>query len=151
MRLYLYAKSKYNIGYTPDWLKVYYYEEDGQMFELVFDIQGSIDYVKDSLSCRCKGDLIPWVLWNCATGDEINLYDLSNEEIEAKFPDKKIAEIICNSDTFEVGIYPVGDDDEVFELAEKDKLSNCKGTFEMYINEDHYYEKEFEFDVELNL
>lgn len=150
MRLYLYGKSKYNIGYTPDWLKVYYYEEDGQMFELVLDIQGSIDYVKDSLNCRCKGDLIPWVLWNCETGDEIDLYELSEEEIEIKFPDKRIAEIICNSDTFEVGIYPVNDD--VYEEAMTDVLTDCEGKFEMYIGEEDLdYEKEFKFDVELNL
>lgn len=150
MRLYLYGKSKYNIGYTPDWLKVMF-EEDGQAFELVLDIQGSIDYLKDSLSCRCKGDLIPWVLWNCETGDETDLSLMDEEEIETMFPDKRIAEIICNSDTFEIGVYPVSDSDETFELAEKDKLSNCKGTFEMYIDEEHYYEKEFEFDVELNI
>ena len=149
MRLYLYAESKNNIGYTPDWLKVTY-EEDGEQFDLVLDIRGEIGYDKEKLNCRCKGELIPWVLWNCETGDEIDLGSMDEEEVNAMFPDKRIAELICNSETYEVGIYPVGDD-EVFELAEDDKLSNRKGTFEMYVDADHYYEKEFEFEVELNI
>ena len=42
MRLYLSAKSKLNIGYTPDWLKVTY-EQDGKDFELTLDIQGDME------------------------------------------------------------------------------------------------------------
>jgi hypothetical protein len=147
MRLYLNAESKNKIGYTPDWLKVTY-EEDGQVLELVLDIQGSIDYDRETLSCRCKGELIPWVLWNCETGDETDLYELSNEECDAMFPEKKIAEIVCNSKDYEIGIYPVSDD--VFKEALMDVLSDCEGLFEMFIDENHYYTKEFKFDTEVN-
>ena len=150
MRLYLSAESKNKITYTPDWLKVTY-EEDGKMYDLVLDIQGSIDYQKEKLSCCCKGDLIPWVLWNCETGEEIDLSLLIEEECEIAFPNKRIAEIVCNSETYEIGIYPVDDSDEIWDLAENDVLSDCEAYFEMYVDEDHYYEKEFKFDTEVNL
>ena len=150
MRLYLYAESKNNIGYTPDWLKVTY-EENGELLELTLDIQGSIDYQNDKLSCRCKGDLIPWVLWNCETGDEIDLYSITEEALEIAFPSKRIAEIVCNSEEYKVGIYPNDDSDENFRIVEKDKLTNGEGRFEMCIDEDHYYEKDFDFEAELNI
>ena len=148
MRLYLSAESKNNIGYTPDWLKVTY-EENGQVLELTLDIQGSIDYDRETLSCRCKGDLIPWVLYNCETGDEIDLYELSNEECDTMFPVERIAEIVCNSETYEIGVYPVDDSDETFDLAESDVLSDCEAFFEMY-DGNRDYEKEFKFDTEVN-
>ena len=148
MRLYLDAESKNNIGYTPDWIKVSY-KENGQDYELTLDIQAWIDYNNECLSCRCKGDLIPWVLWNCATSEETDLSSLSEEELDIRFPSKRIAEIVCNNDTFEVGIYPT--DNENFDLAESDVLSQCEGSFEMYVDENHYYQKDFEFEIELNL
>lgn len=151
MRLYLESKSEKNIGYTPDWIKVTY-KDNGNYMELTFDIQGDIDYNPNTLSCRCKGELIPWVLYDCETGDEIDFEMLSETEIETILPVHKIAELICNSNTYEIGIYPVDSDiDEVFEMAEKDILSNCKGRFEMYVDEDHYYTKDFKFEVELNI
>lgn len=148
MRLCLNAESKNNIGYIPDWLKVLYTENE-QGYELVLDIQASIDYDSECLSCRCKGDLVPWVLWVCTTGGETDLNSLSEEELEIIFPNTRIAEIICNADAFEVGIYPTNN--ENFDLAENDVLSQCKGTFEMYVDENHYYQKDFEFETELNL
>ena len=150
MRLYLNAESKNNIGYTPDWLKVGY-TENGEDWELTLDIQGDIDYDDTCLSCRCKGDLIPWVLWNCETGDEIVFNSLTKEEINAMLPQNKIAEIICNSNYFEVGIYPVDDSEDDFEQAEDDVLSNCEGFIEIYIDENHYYQKDFDFITELNI
>ena len=150
MRLYLSAKSKLNIGYTPDWLKVTY-EQDGKDFELTLDIQGEIGYSPDSLDCRCKGELIPWVLYDLETGDETDLYSLSNEEVESIFPDIKIAEILCNNDNCNIGIYPVCDTDEVFFWAENDDLTDCEGSFEMYIDEEHQYAKDFVFETELNI
>lgn len=148
MRLYLNAESKNNVGYTPDWLKVSY-KENGQNYKLTLDIQAWIDYNNECLSCRCKGDLIPWVLWNCTTGEETDLNSLSGEELEIKFPNRKIAEIVCNSSSYEVGIYPA--DEEKFDLAENDILSQCEGIFEMYIDEDNYIQKDFQFTTELNL
>lgn len=150
MRLYLGAESKNNIGYTPDWLKVHY-KENGQDMALVLDIQGTIDYDRECLSCRCKGDLVPWVLWNCETGEEMVLSLLSEEEVDAVFSIPRIAEIIENGYGYEIGIYPVDDRDEVFELAEKDVLSDCEASLEMYVDEDYYLVKDFKFEVELNI
>ena len=150
MRLYLYAESKNNIGYIPDWLKVTY-EENGELMELTLDIQGWTDYDRDTLSCRCKGDLIPWVLLNCETGDEIDLYSITEEALEIAFPHKRIAEIVCNSKTYRIGVYPVDDSDETWEVVENDVLSDCEGHFEIHVDEDHYYEKDFEFEAELNI
>ena len=90
-------------------------------------------------------------VWYCETGDEIDLSSLTEEEIEIAFPDKRIAEIVCNSETYEIGLYPVDDSDEVWGLAEDDVLSDCEAYFEMYVDEDHYYEKEFQFEAELNI
>ena len=42
MRLYLEAKSKNNIGYTPDWIKIDY-EENGILYTLTLDLQGDIE------------------------------------------------------------------------------------------------------------
>ena len=150
MRLYLNADSEQKIGYTPDWLKVGF-TENGTDFDLVLDIQGDIDYSKDGLYCRVKGDLIPWVLNDLDEGDETDLSTLSEEEIESMWPNKKIAEIIRNSEYYEVGIYPVNDDDETIELAKEDVLANCNGQLEIYVDEDNQYTIDFEFDTELNI
>lgn len=154
MRLYLEAESKNKVGYTPDWLKVSFYE-NGDRMELTLDIQGEIDYDENYLSCRCKGDLIPWVLQNCESGDEINLYSLTDKEVEAIFPDERVAKTIYESEDYEIGIYPVTngdcDDDEIFKRAKDDSMSNYKGSFEMFVDEEHYYHKDFEFETELNI
>ena len=153
MRLYLNAESKNNIGYTPDWLKVSY-QENGEDFELTLDIQGDIEYDTDCLNCRCKGDLIPWVLYDCENGDEIDLYSMTDEQIEKIFPDERVAKIICDGSDHRIGIYPVtnGDceDEEIFEMAEDDDVSDGKGSFAMLVDGE-YYHKEFEFETELNI
>ena len=75
MILYLEAESKNSIGYTPDWIQVTY-NENGKQLELTLDIQGWIDYNKDCLSCRCKGELVPWTLVNLGDGEEIDLSEV---------------------------------------------------------------------------
>jgi hypothetical protein len=127
------------------------FNQSGKEFELTLDIQGSIDYSPDTLDCRCKGELIPWALYDLETGDETDLSSLSIEDVERIWPDKKIADIINNGRNYEIGIYPVDDSDEVFELAEEDVLTNCEGCFEMYIDKDNHYNVEFKFDTELNI
>ena len=150
MRLYLSADSKQKIGYTPDWLKVGF-TEDGTDFDLVLDIQGDIDYSKDGLYCRVKGDLIPWVLRDLDEGDETDLSMMPDEELLSVWPNKTLTEIINNSKYYEIGIYPVNDDEETIELAEEDILTNCMGKLEMYIDEDNYFTKDFKFEIELNI
>ena len=143
MRLYLSADSKNNIGYVPDWIRVSYHK-DGKEFELTLDIQGEIGYDPHTLSCRCKGELVPWVLCDIDTGNETNYKELET------LSTADIAKIVCNSDTYEIGIYPVGDYNES-KRAENDVLSNCTGFISIYADDDHYYDKRFEFDTELNI
>ena len=150
MRLYLSADSKQKIGYTPDWLKVQFTENEKD-FELVLDIQGSIDYSKDGLYCRVKGELVHWVLRDLDEGDETDLSMMSDEELLSVWPNKTLTEIINNSEYYEIGIYPVNDDEETIELAKEDILTNCQGQIEMYIDEENYFTKDFEFETELNI
>ena len=150
MRLYLNADSKQKIGYTPDWLKVGF-TENGTDFDLVLDIQGDIDYSNDELCCRVKGDLIPWVLRDLDEGDETDLSTLPEEELASVWPDKTLVEIINSSAYYEIGIYPVSDDEETIKLAKEDILTNCQGQIEMYIDEENYFTKDFEFETELNI
>ena len=153
MRLYLEAESKNRVGYTPDWLRVTFYE-NGKQMGLTLDIQGEIDYDDKSLSCRCKGDLIPWVLYDCENGDEVDLYSMTDGHIEKIFPDERVAKIVCEGSDHRIGIYPVTngdcDDEEIFDMAENDDVSDGKGCFEMFVD-DKWYEKRFKFETELNI
>jgi len=134
MKLYLSAKSKNNVGYTPDWLKVVY-EEDGQDLELTLDIRGDIDYDPNTLNCRCKGDLIPWVLYNCDDGDEIILEDMDEDEINEMFPLKRIVEILHTGTYFRLGVFPVNTAPENMKLAEEDVFSDSHGECLIYDGE----------------
>lgn len=146
MRLYLNAESKNNIGYTPDWIQVYF-EEKEFVYNLTLDIQGEIDYDPTCLCCRCKGDLIPWVLRNCDTDEETDFSELSYEEIISIFPMKRIVEIFTNGFDHLVGIYPVND-----QSCADDVLSNGNGTIELYVSEeDECYSIDFKFETEINL
>jgi hypothetical protein len=146
MRLYLEAKSENGIGYTPDWVQVSY-TENGTVYELNLDVRGEIDYDKTCLSCHCKGELIPWTLVNLDDGDEEDLSELTNEELEARFPEKKLVEILRKGFEFLVGIYPV--DDTNFK---DDRVSKGNGSIELYIEEeDKYCSINFEFDTEINI
>lgn len=155
MKLYLTMDSENGITYTPDWIKVNY-PLNGREDEIVFDIRGEIDYSQNCLNCRCKGELIPWVLWE-EDGDEIDLQNMDCDEVAAMLTEKQIAEIICNSDYFCVGIYPEYneddedmDDDRYFELAGVDNWKIGKGTFEAFVDNVEYV-REFEFEAELNI
>ena len=149
MRLYLNARSKNNIGYVPDWLKVCY-KENGQELELALDIQGEISYEKNGLDCRCKGDLVPWTLFNMENGEEINYDEMSEEEVDKLLPIKKIADILQTGTDFRIGIYPADCSHcNVWESAKEDVLSDCKGTCMLYDGENEY-EINFVFEAELN-
>ena len=146
MRLYLYAESENNIGYTPDWIQVSY-EENGKMYELNLDIQGEISYDPKLLDCRCKGELIPWTLVELEEGDEIDLSEYPEES--EKFTYQKIAEIFEKGTNFLVGIYPVDDAN-----IDDDSIESNTGTgrFEIYIAEENKeFVKNFLFDMEVNV
>ena len=147
MRLYLDAKSKNNIGYTPDWIKIDY-EENGTLYTLTLDLQGDIDYNEDTLSCRYKGDLVPWTIYDNETGDEYNLSEMDEDDLEFFMPVEKIISIIENGSDYVIGIYPVFEKD--FELAEDDKLTDCNGSISVYYDRKEIA-KEFVFETELNI
>ena len=63
MKLYLSGKTQ--IGYTPDWIRIEYFDEMlNKTVELTMDIQGEIDYSTETLNVRAKGELIPWVYYS---------------------------------------------------------------------------------------
>lgn len=139
MRLCLNAESKNKIGYTPDWLKVTYKEK-----ELTLDIQGDVDYENDSLNCRCKGELIPWTLYDLKKGEEVELYDLSKEEVDKILPVKKIVKFLQKGSNFIIGIYPANDS---LKLAKDDILTGCAGFLDIY-DGDKDFHINFEFETE---
>lgn len=143
MILYLDAKSKNGVGYIPDWIQATY-DEDGHQFKLTLDIQGWIDYDKDCLSCRCKGELVPWTLVNLEDGNEVDLSEMSEEEVEEKYPDKKLFEIFAKGYDFLVGVYPVDDDN----YDNTDRLEKGVGSVEF---SGKIHSINFEFDTEVNV
>jgi hypothetical protein len=136
MRLYLDTDSKKHIGYTPDWLKVTYNE-----LEYTFDIQGEIDYEKDGLHCRVKGDLIPWTTYDLDIGSDEDIYMCDI------IPPEMIAEIIKNGYDYRVGLYPSDDSKEGIDAAENDSVDDGHGIF--IYGYDYYVE--FTFETELNI
>lgn len=147
MRFYLNGESEKNVGYVPDWLKVSF-EEDGKDLELTLDIRGEIDYTPNNLDCRVKGSADPWVLYDYNSGDEIDLSELDENQVDQMFPPSKIAELLKTGKDIRVGIYPEGPNAK---LAEEDNVVNCKGHFEI-CDEDGEYEVDLDdIEAELNL
>lgn len=144
MRLYLEANTTKNVGYTPDWVKIYYFNEKEEEIELTLDVQGEIDYENDGLNCRVKGDLIPWVLINDETGEEIDLE--ADEKAAAEFTDERVFELFKSSDAYRIGVYPVDDSTNDWE---GDVFTECEGTLEMFVGE--LLEHDFTFEVEVNV
>lgn len=117
MRLYLNAKSKNKIGYTPDWLKVTYTNEKGEDIELTLDIQGFTDYHTDCLNCRTKGELLPWVTYDLETGEETELHGIEN--IEMLYPEDRLLDIIENGMNHTIGVFPADTSEEGIAAAEE--------------------------------
>lgn len=146
MRLYLDAKSKDNIGYTPDWIQITY-DENGHQLELTLDIHGWIDYDRSCLSCRCKGELVPWTLVDLEDGDEVDLSEMTEEEIEEKYPDDKLFEIFAKGYDILVGVYPVDDTN----YDDSECLEKGAGSVEFNLLNDEYHSINFTFYTEVNM
>ena len=146
MRLYLNAKSKNNIGYTPDWLKVTYTNEKGEDIELTLDIQGFTDYHTDGLNCRTKGELLPWTTYDLETGEETDLSSIEN--IEEIYSVDYLIDIIENGDDHIIGVFPADTSEEGIEAAEDvDGYDLGYGEAELIWGERTVY---FKFETELN-
>ena len=144
MRLYLGAKSKNGIGYTPDWLKVTYTNKKGEDIELTLDIQGWIDFQTDGLYCRVKGELLPWTTCDLETGDEVDLSEIEN--IEEIYSVDELLNIIQSGRDHRIGIFPVDTSDDGIAAAEEDEVEN--GEAELMWGE---REIGFKFETELNI
>ena len=146
MRLYLNAKSKNKIGYTPDWLKVTYTNEKGEDIELTLDIQGFTDYHTDGLNCRTKGELLPWTTYDLETGEETDLSAIEN--IEEIYSVDYLLDIIENGDDHIIGVFPADTSEEGIEAAEDvDGDDLGYGEAELIWGERTVY---FKFETELN-
>lgn len=154
MRLCLKANSQKEITYTPEWLRVCYKEKE-QELELTLDIRGEISYKEGCFDCDCKVELIPWVMFNHTTGEDMNFEELSEMAVEEMFPISKIIEIIKNGTSYEVGIYPViqGSSEKqeaILKNAEGDTLSECSGIF-CCLDDNEVTIINFEFETQLNI
>ena len=143
MAMGFYGKSALGIGYIPAWIKVCY-REGMEKVEVTFDIDGSIEYDTDSLSCRCKCELIPWVM--SVDGEEIDLCDKEIEELDLMFPTEKVLNIFRMGTEYVVGIYPASESG--LEVEKKDKLTDCVGYCNFYVGDD-IQTVNFEFDTEI--
>lgn len=152
MRLYLSGDSKNQLGYTADWIK-FYFEENEKDCILTLDLSGETDYNIDNLSLRFKGDVTPWT-FECWDDDiDEDLSELDEDELNKRFSVQQIVEIIKKTHHFSVGLYPAygqSDENEVIKKAEQDEISNCTGNIEIWCN-DELFEQDFEFDYELNI
>lgn len=146
MRLYLNSKSERKLGYTPDWIKIFYFNEKDEEMELTLDIRGDIDYEKDGLDCRVKGELVPWVLINCETGEETDLE--ADKDVAAEFTDERVFELFKNSLTYRVGVYPVDDSTNAWE---DDVFTEREGTLEVCINGEVLSHEFRDFEIEVNV
>lgn len=146
MRLYLDSKSEKKLGYTPDWIKIFYFNEKGEEMELTLDIRGEIGYEIDGLDCRVKGEFVPWVLINCETGEEIDFE--ANEEAAAEFTDERVFELFKASKNYTLGVYPVDDSTNAWE---DDVFTEREGTLEVCINGEVLSHEFRDFDIEVNV
>lgn len=144
MKLYLSGKTK--IGYTPDWIRIEYFDETlNKTVELTMDIQGEIDYSTDVLNVRAKGELIPWVYYT--EDNEIDLSELP--EKEALKYEELFNKYITKASDITIGLYPEPED-----FNESESLVNHE--FELGIGEYYYVENDkekhfkFIFKAEIN-
>jgi len=145
MRLYLEANTTKGVGYTPDWVRIYYFNEKKEEMELTLDIQGEISYEDDGFNCRVKGDLIPWVLINDDTGEEVDFE--FDEKAAAEFTNERVFELFKNSHTYIVGVYPVDDSTNDWE---DDVFTEKKGILEVCIGGEVVSHEFAGFDIEVN-
>ena len=143
MKLYLSGKTK--IGYTPDWIRIEYFDETlDKNVELTMDIQGEIDYSTETLNVRAKGELIPWVYYT--EDNEIDLLELPEKET-LKY-EKLFNKYITKASNITIGLYP--------EPEDFNENTTVNDKFELGIGEYYYVENnkekhfKFIFKAEIN-
>lgn len=144
MKLYLSGKTK--IGYTPDWIRIEYFDETlNKNVELTMDIQGEIDYSTETLNVRAKGELIPWVYYT--EDNEIDLSELP--EKEALKYEVLFNKYITKASDITIGLYPESEDFNESENPVDDEFESCNGEY-YYIENGEEKRFKFTFKVEVN-
>lgn len=144
MKLYLSGKTK--IGYTPDWIRIEYFDETlNKNVELTMDIQGEIDYSTEVLNVRAKGELIPWVYYT--EDNEINL--LESPEKEALKYEELFNKYITKASDITIGLHPEPEDFNESEKPINDKFESCNGEYYYFENDKQKHFK-FTFKAEIN-
>ena len=144
MKLYLSGRTK--IGYTPDWIRIKYFDETlNKTVELIMDIQGEVDYSTETLNVRAKGKLIPWVYYT--EDNEIDLSELP--EKEALKYEELFNKYITKASDITIGLYPEPEDFNESENLVDDKFEGCQGKY-YYIENDEEKRFKFTFKAEIN-
>lgn len=135
MRMYIEAECESGMNYVADWLAVTYgKDENGEVAELVFDVQGEQD-ISGCIKTRAKG-IVPWVLRE--HGDE--------KIVTKKYSDEEIIKIIRAGTYFRIGLYPFDDSKDACEKAENDKFTNCFAL--LHVGDEKFHIK---FEAEANI
>lgn len=145
MRLYLTADSKQNQGYTPDWIRIRF-KENEQELELTMDITGETDYNPTTVDCRTKGQLQPWTI---ADGSQIlDLGEINETDEDFEYYLNLFNQNIETAQEIVVGLYPTDD-----ELYQDDILTNCQGEYEFVFDFNKGQSKivNFTFETEINI
>lgn len=142
MKLYLTAKSKKNISYTPEYIHITLTTGT----KITLDVRGEITHSSDGLNCRVKGELIPWIITDAegAKGVINELYEMPDELIEKWFSEA----LVCNSFNHATEIII-----EVYSAPENfdfkgDELADGRGTIE-YVCNNETVVKGFTFKTEI--
>lgn len=139
------AESKKKITYVPEYLTVDYNLGETN-YDLVFDLQGTLELVASGLQGRFKGDLVPWKLLKYGDDfvEEVHLSGLPEPWMDEIFPPEEIANIMGGSKKFTIQASFRDEDAD----ADGEELSIGDGLF--CIRTEHmHYEREFEFNVDV--
>ena len=144
MRLYLSADSKQNQGYTPDWIRIRF-KENEQELELTMDITGETDYNPTTVDCCTKGQLQPWTLYSDTL--HLDLDEIVETDEEFEYYQNLFNQNIETAQEIVVGLYPTD------ELYQDDVLTNCKGEYAFVLDISKGLSKtvNFTFDTEINI
>lgn len=145
MRLYLSADSKQNQGYTPDWIRIRF-KENEQELELTMDITGETDYNPTTVDFHTKGQLQPWTLYSDTL--HLDLDEIVETDEDFEYYLNLFNQNIETAQEIVVGLYPTDD-----ELYRDDILTNCQGEYEFVFDFNKGQSKivNFTFETEINI
>lgn len=139
------AESKKKITYVPEYLTVDYNLGETN-YDLVFDLQGTLQLVASGLKGRFKGDLVPWKLLKYGNDfvEEIHISDLPKPWMDKIFSLEEIANIMGGSKKFTIQASFRDEDVD----ADGEELPMGDGNFFVatgYMR----YERDFQFNVDV--